>query len=268
MHKIDIQQLQPVDSKLIPKKTMISVFIILLGASLVIMIGFAAWQQIEIKKLKTQLTKQQQLQQTQAKLMEQQDEKKQLNQNLPTPTTISNNRNKSSETISTNLEKQKKYISYHLGVSFLYLELDVDQQIMIKEENNTIYLYHEETSYKYGQFIEVFTKNKNESLAETIEKQFLANKDQDRCVVEVNPATNHPTGFMQAEICYPKGRFDNLALLWKEVEYCSVDYARTNGIRYFLYNINYPEKFAFLSIGQYAIPADENSGWQDTVKFF
>lgn len=268
MRKIDIQQLQPIDSKLIPKKIMINAFIILLGASLVIMIGFAAWQQIEIKKLKTQLTKQQQLQQTQTKLMKQQDEKKQLNQNLPTPTTISSNRNKSSETISTDLEKQKKYISYRLGVSFLYLELDVDQQIMIKEENNTIYLYHEEASYKDGQFIEVFAKNKNKSLAETIKKQFLANKDQDRCMVEVNSAANYPTGFMQAEICYPKGRFDNIGLMWKEVEYCSADYARTNGMRYFLYDINYPEKFAFLSIGQYVIHADENSGWQDTVKFF
>jgi hypothetical protein len=55
---------------------------------------------------------------------------------------------------------------------------------------------------------------------------------------------------------------------WANASLCNEAYAKTNGLRYFLYDTNHPGIFAFFDIGQYAIPSGEgNEPWEDTFRF-
>lgn len=157
----------------------------------------------------------------------------------------------------------KTYRSEALGISFEYLAAQGEPVI---EEGGVVYV-----GGRDGQSVEVFTKKADESLEQSIRRQILANYPSSLCTIDVVPS-NIMSGYQTAGIGYPESTggdepwFENSKL-------CNPDYARTNGIRYFLYTPEYPEKFFFFSIGQYAIlaePAGDGGGktWQDTFEVF
>jgi|GEM_PF-1767969 len=186
--------------------------------------------------------------------------------------------NKESYTEDTGVKDQKRYVSPKLGISFLYITrypsgLEESQDKMVtKEIDNKIYLRSSSQLGDYqGQFVEVFEKDPNETLAQAIERQFLVRKDKSQCFVSYNTLSTgsqqYPANYKRAEIAFPEDEEFDMESMFKKSEYCSTDYARTNGIRYFLEDIKHPDKFVFFSIGQEAIMANETQTWQDTITF-
>ncbi len=162
------------------------------------------------------------------------------------------------------------YTSKNLGISFTYQRTNGNEEMFVKEEGNKICIYAYKDRICEGQFVEVFDKPATESLEEAIKKRFLSNKSANDCSVEpyvINDST-YPESYKTAEISFPFdwNSGDGMDLYWKKSEECSPNYAKTNGMRYFLEDTKHPTKFLFFSIGQYGINAEDDKLWQDTVK--
>lgn len=175
------------------------------------------------------------------------------------------------------LEKKKKafdpnlktYSSSKLGLLFSYLEKQDSQTITVKENGSKICVTYDasDTDCVKGQSVEVFEKGKSETTAAAIKRLFLAGKDESRCLVTISDPNDYPPTYVKGEITFPNnGEFD-MEKMSADTEYCSPDYAQTNGIRYFIEDKLNPTKLLFFSIGQYAISSDENKTWQETVIF-
>lgn len=161
-----------------------------------------------------------------------------------------------------------QYISPNLKIAFNYLPSSNGQKFSVKESGNKIYIFMDNTSFDTGQFVEVFTKDKNDTLAEAIEKQFLNGISKNDCFVINGNSTFkfYPASYTTAEISYPESNDQNVGPGEIPAK-CPQNYSRTNGIRYFLGDSNHPEKLLFISIGQYGISAGQNISWQDTISF-
>ncbi len=171
---------------------------------------------------------------------------------------------KNPESVNPNL---KTYISPKLGISFTYLEKQGSQTIYVKENGNIICVTSDasNTNCSTGQSVEVFQKGATETLKAAINRIFLAGKDQTRCLVTISDPSNYPPTFVQGEITFPKSGEIDLEKMAADTEYCSKNYAQTNGIRYFLEDKLHPTKFLFISIGQYSIASENNKTWQETI---
>lgn len=161
-----------------------------------------------------------------------------------------------------------QYISPNLKIAFNYLPNQGGQKVAVKEVGNKIYIYADNTSFDNGQFVEVLSKDKNDTLAEAIEKKFLNGISKNDCFVisENNNFKFYPASYSTAEISYPENNDPNTGPGEIPAK-CPQNYSRTNGIRYFLGDSNHPEKLLFISIGQYGISAGESINWQDTISF-
>ena len=173
-----------------------------------------------------------------------------------------------SYTEDTAVTGQKKYTSPQLGISFLYLSSSQGSSIKIKEVANKVYIYDSNYDYDSGQYVEVFDKEPDQTLKQTIEETFLKDYSADKCIASSYPASEeYPSTYIQGNIIVP-GEFtdiEEMALKWQE---CPQPYVRTNGISYFLMDGDKPDKFVFFSIGQYSILAGtEDLTWQDTIVF-
>lgn len=177
----------------------------------------------------------------------------------------------------TFLEKKKKvsnpnlktYTSSKLGISFTYLEKQDSQEITVKENDNKICVTYDvsDIDCSKGQSVEVFQKGASETLQAAISRLFLVGKDPTRCLVSISDPDNYPPTYVKGEITFPENEEFDMEKMTADTEYCSSDYAQTNGIRYFLEDKIHPTKFLFFSIGQYGISSDENKTWQETVSF-
>jgi hypothetical protein len=161
------------------------------------------------------------------------------------------------------------YTSPAFGISFTYAKTDGGKNVLVKETNDTIYVYMEGTSYDSGQSVQIFTKDAATTLKTAIEQQFLTGYAPADCFVEAITLSGQtdPT-WTHARITYPAGDV-NAENPWANAEKCPARHTTTNGVSYFATNPALPTKFFYYRIGQYLIPADANdsdSGWQDTVQ--
>lgn len=181
---------------------------------------------------------------------------------------ILNTGSQESYTENTSVSGQKRYVSPKLGISFLFAEKDGNgQKILVKEIGNKVYLYGEKMKYDSGQYVEVFQKDKGQSLTDAIREKFLSGYSSDKCKITVDktyPNLNYEV--VNIEVV---GNYDDMEKLFTALKDCPSPYTQSNGISYFLGDKNHPDKFVFFSIGQYLInkaPTGEQ-GWQDTIEF-
>lgn len=170
-------------------------------------------------------------------------------------------------------EGQKRYISAKLGVEFIYLEKIGTNTIKVKEIGNKIYIYDSLLAPESGQYIEVFSKDVNMSFDEALTKRFLTTAEyKENCKVtgnflSVGNSAKYPDNIKFGNIEVSKDHSD-VEELFKLLEKCPSPYTQSNGISYFIYDTENPDKYGFVSIGQYSIPSDNDGGvWQDTVRF-
>lgn len=164
----------------------------------------------------------------------------------------------------------KTYTSSALGISFNYAAKTDDSNnypIEVKEIGKKIYVYMKTnySDYTAGQYVEVFTKNKSDSLDEALNKTILNGYDPNKCIL--SPYGNKDDSIAVRQIRVPSSADDDLETITEKAKSCPSPYTATNGIVYFLMNNNHPDKFIFLSIGQYSISSGGNLNWQDTIKF-
>lgn len=205
---------------------------------------------------------------------------------LPTQTAIQPTTSSSSEigpinnapsTIISPEEKNPNsnyFTSTKLGISFRYAKQvgsgKNSQKVSTFESGNKVYVYTGNTKPETGQYVEVFQKDPSDTFEQAIKKQLLSGIPDNDCFVRISTDKKLPSNFTKATIAFPvPTNSEEPAFTFGEK--CPENYRMSNGISYFLFDKNYPGKFLFLSIGQYAIPAEsgkETPTWQDTIKIF
>lgn len=142
----------------------------------------------------------------------------------------------------------KTYFSDKLGVSFSYRRVNIGDPLpTITEKGNQIIVAEQS-------IITVFKKEPKQSLEEAIATTFLNGYDAKKCwVTKYNDVGLY--GYEYAGITYPKDDI-NGDPAWTHVEeFCPINFAEINAIRYFLYNPDTPDRFLFVDNGQSAAAA-------------
>lgn len=162
------------------------------------------------------------------------------------------------------VSKAEIFTSAKMGIRFRFLREQAggDERINVSEEGNKIYVYPASLSPAQGQFIEQFNKSTEQSLENAIRTQLLTGKDPNRCLI----STQNIGSMVRAEITFPSSNRESMDTFFADSDYCSKNYAQTNGLRYFIYDPSHPEKYFFISIGQYPITADKDTPWQETIE--
>jgi hypothetical protein len=158
----------------------------------------------------------------------------------------------------------KAYYSTTQGIVFSYVPVYSPDDLTVTERENIIYLHISGEFPEDGQSIEVFDKEPEMDLAKSIEKRFLSDEliSGGDCYVEVSvdprPGFNR---YERAEISYPEPQSPD-APFWENASRCS-KYARTNGVTYFLYNQDIPDKYIYVKLGQAALAYDQQVSSKD-----
>lgn len=167
------------------------------------------------------------------------------------------------------------FTSPEFGISFNYTDKNTGingSKIQVKQIGNKIYVYSTSGKPEEGQYLEMFSKDKNDSLVAAVKSKILAGYSLSDCLVKTAQSPvggqGYPAGYELAEISVPTGPNDDLGTISEKANKCPEKYVTTNGISYFLTDINHPNKFIFLSIGQYGIDSGiSDKLWQYTIKF-
>lgn len=156
--------------------------------------------------------------------------------------------------------------SEDLGISFNYMQVQNDEEVIVAQDKSTVHIFPRRLGIQGGQSVEVFKKSPADTLQQAIQKTLLANKNPADCVVlpyRLDPT--YPQTYQAAEIGYPI-EVPDIVVQEEMAQKCGAGYAKTNGIRYFLYNPATPDRFVFFTIGQYPILAAETIPWQNTLR--
>lgn len=158
------------------------------------------------------------------------------------------------------------------GVAFYYADktpADSTGAVKTSETGNTVYVYISSGKPEAGQRIERFDKSPTDTLAQAIIKRFLSGVSSNDCFIRIDPKKPSPT-ITKATIGYPVP--ENAQPPYFEYgQKCPEKYKESNGIAYFFEDSTSPDRFYYVSIGQYGIPAynsKDNPLWQDTIVVF
>ncbi len=172
--------------------------------------------------------------------------------------------------------ESRTFSSETLGVTFQY---SASPDIAVSEVDKKVYVYNSQSQPESGQWLEVWDKPADQTLAQAVTERFLTGyKAEDCWATSSDYANDHGDNFEAVIITFPPT--DNgVDPYWLLSEKCPASYTSTNGISYFLMDKNHPDKYLYLSIGQYAIPSsdislpggqeyslDEWTPWQDTLR--
>jgi putative hemolysin len=163
------------------------------------------------------------------------------------------------------------YTSAALGLSFSYLPIQSGQAVKVLEQGDKIYVYPANMEPAAGQWVQVLRKPAGESLVAAITREIMPGHPTQNCQV-VQLA--HPTGgagqasdFEYAGIVVPPVPGEDLEAMLPRWRTCPQPYTVVGGIGYFQSDPLHPDRFLFLSIGQYSILAGDDQPWQETIRF-
>ena len=164
------------------------------------------------------------------------------------------------------------FISDTMGIAFYWAnKTPADQTGIVKiaEMGSKVYVYTSNGKAEEGQFIERFDKNPTDTLSQAISKKFLAGISTTDCYVKIDPKKPKPT-VTKATIGYPIPA-DAIPPYFEYGQKCPEKYKESNGMAFFMEDSRYSDRFYWVSIGQYGIPAyntKPDSMWQDTIVVF
>jgi hypothetical protein len=164
------------------------------------------------------------------------------------------------------------FTSDKLGIAFYWANktpADASATVKVLESGSKVYVYPSSGKPEDGQSIERFEKSATDTLTQAITKKFLTGIPTSDCFVKINPTKPKPT-VTKATISYPiPAEADQPNFTYGEK--CPEKYKESNGMAYFFEDSTYPDRFYYVSIGQYGIPAQNSkpdSMWQDTIVVF
>lgn len=158
----------------------------------------------------------------------------------------------------------KRYTSTKLGVTFTYL---VDEGGTIQEIGDRIYVGGSKNNPTDGQSVQVFLKDKSDTLAQAITKRFLSGLSVKDCFITSLSIDGITETQSAAIIDWPLTDPDNHP--FGDNSKCPKNYQKTNGFRYFWMDSAHPDTLLFFSIGQYAINGlndNYKTTWQQTLR--
>jgi hypothetical protein len=175
----------------------------------------------------------------------------------------------------------KTFTSQDLGISFDYAAGPHDQRVLVKEIGSKVYLYvafpHMTQEPAEGKFVEVFSKDPNQSLTGAVRDQFLQGYSPSSCpIVHANLAkslTDSAREYLQ--ITTPQTQGYDIRKQLDEEKLCPSTYTfnRRTGTVYFMMDPKHSDKFVFFSLGQDNFwgtqPNSNGIGltWDQTLKF-
>lgn len=168
----------------------------------------------------------------------------------------------------------KRFVSDKLGIRFKYAEKvcqDCQWKMLAEPIANRVYLYRSNGEPEEGQWLEVFTKNKADSLKRAIEKKYenlFGDSGKGNCKIEDVASEVHPGNYTLAAIAVNYGPGDNDEIRQIKEAICPALYTRGKNLAYFLEDKSHLDKFLFFHIGQNPLPADNNRSWQQTIEIF
>lgn len=163
------------------------------------------------------------------------------------------------------------FSSNKIGISFYYANktpADSTGTVKVQESGSIVYVYISSGKPESGQSIERFPKSTTDTLSQAITKKFLTGIPTTDCSVNLDPKKPSPT-VTKATISYPMDDPAQLNVTYGEK--CPEHYSESNGMAYFFEDSKYPDRFYYVSIGQYTIPSGNSkpdSKWQDTIAVF
>jgi hypothetical protein len=163
------------------------------------------------------------------------------------------------------------YTSEALGTRFSYLPKQNGQLIKVLEQGDKIYIYPANMEPTAGQWVQVFEKRPDESLLDAITRVIMPGHPAEDChvVAMAGPigSGSHPANYEYAGIVVRRAPGEDDAAVLPRWRTCPQPYTVVGGIGYFQADSQHPDKFLFLSIGQYTILADKDVPWQETIEF-
>ena len=162
------------------------------------------------------------------------------------------------------------FTSGRIGIGFHFATTmpdDAKATLHTLEIGSKAYVYVSNMKPETGQSIEMFEKTPSDTLAQAIQKKFLTGIPSTDCFVRITVDPKAPANIVKATIAYPVPS-DSNDPAFTFGDKCPANYSESNGMAYFLLDTKYPDRFYYLSIGQYMIPAYDHTsdrGWQDTV---
>lgn len=182
----------------------------------------------------------------------------------------------SSKPIPTPNPNSNVFYSQDLGISFNFTTKSTginDTKFSVKQIGNKVYVYSGSGPAENGQYLEMFSKDKNQSLIDAIKAKILTGYSLDDCLLKTITQTftgqSYPANIELAQITVPVLANDDMETLSNKAKKCPATYTAVGGLNYFLMDKDHPDKFVFFSIGQYAI--DSGIGdkyWQNTITFY
>ena len=180
-------------------------------------------------------------------------------------------------------DSRQKFISQKNGVSLVAGKKVANGNINIIEDENTIYLSIcgeglKDCFYKDGgQYIQMFRKPERQSLSDAIKEKFLKNYNDSDCVVTPELSLQLPdkgenkTEYIISNIDVASlETLENYDQLNEQIKKCPAQYTKNNGTSYFIMSKNHSDRFYFVRIGQYGIPAGADASidglWQDNLE--
>ncbi len=166
---------------------------------------------------------------------------------------------------------QNTFTSPDLGISFEYIPA-YNQPIHVQEVGNRVYLNVPGNEPPSGKFVEVFSKNSSDSLADAVKKQFLQGYSATDCYVKYGvPYWPYQPDYATATISYPG--YNGTDIPNPNAAKCPAIYTQINGASYFAMDKNHPNKFVFFNIGQDNILGQSPTAngrtitWDQTLRF-
>ena len=155
---------------------------------------------------------------------------------------------------------RKLYESKKLRVRFTYPEINFGLPVHVKEVGNKIFVYVGDQPYDEGQWLEVFTKEPNFSLAQAVNTQFLSSHADKSCKVMPSEEEKHlknPT------------HYESVFVFADKDEPTDCPYGFWGGANYFLMDKRFLDRFLYVNIGQYAICGsnEDCQPWQYSIEF-
>lgn len=166
------------------------------------------------------------------------------------------------------------FSSSSLGIAFDYAPTLGGDTLATQVEGDKVYVYDTRLPYAQGEYVEVFTKDPQQSIQQAIAQIILHGYNPDNCSLGAvhGAGTYYPPSYQIASIQYNDSS-SNPQDGWppQDPSVCPAQYTTTAGVSYFLMDTSHPSKLLFFSIGQTPISASsdptDQMAWQDTVRF-
>ena len=165
-----------------------------------------------------------------------------------------------------------------MGISFDYrVPNNTQAQPWVEEIGDKVYVGPlRENGYPTGKYVQVFSKDQQDSITEAITKRFLQGYSKQDCIIETYTDPHEPATYQYADIRVPTTDNDSLATFLDKSAKCPPDTVSSNSNIYFLMDTAHPDKLLYFNLDQdnFGSGIHIRSGsthielpWDQTIKF-